>query len=372
MIITYPLNEIEYSASDVETYLCTRTSGLFSDEMAYVARQGDSLKVIVSPFIAWINNGDFKGKSVVSNATETLELSPAESVLDRIDRIVLRFDASLNKSYLAVLKGVPSSTPVGTALTRTEYVYELCIAEILIEAGRTAINPENIHSTILDESLCGLMRDGVTRIPTQQLYNEFSGVLESMRNTIANVKGDEILDEIYPIGSIYVTQTNESPSLSIGGSWELVNKDFSSLAVSEVEMASGVYLVPQSENATTFNRSIVRNGHQITLQGYLVCNKEILDAKVVFGKYNLTKLGVSAFFSNRNVISGYSDSGKAIVLLEIDSTGEIFSTDVVGSTGLNSGESFLYQTTLTVPFENMLDSACDRFYWKRVEGQEAQ
>ena len=31
-IITYPLNGVVYSAEDVATYLCTRTSGVYSKE----------------------------------------------------------------------------------------------------------------------------------------------------------------------------------------------------------------------------------------------------------------------------------------------------------------------------------------------------
>ena len=31
-IITYPLNGVVYSAEDVATYLCTRTSGVYSEE----------------------------------------------------------------------------------------------------------------------------------------------------------------------------------------------------------------------------------------------------------------------------------------------------------------------------------------------------
>lgn len=31
-IITYPLNDVEYTAEDAETYLCTRTSGVYAAE----------------------------------------------------------------------------------------------------------------------------------------------------------------------------------------------------------------------------------------------------------------------------------------------------------------------------------------------------
>ena len=36
----------------------------------------------------------------------------------------------------------------------------------------------------------------------------------------------EMPQTIQPIGSIYITSTNESPSSYLGGIWELIDKDF--------------------------------------------------------------------------------------------------------------------------------------------------
>ena len=169
MIITYPLNGIEYSAQDAETYLSSRTSGLFSDEVDFVP---SGMAVTISPFLAWIKNTQFSGKSVAVTEPVEVTISPADSTLDRIDRIVLRFSTAKNASEIVVLKGEASSLPNAKELTRTNIVYELCLAEVLVYAGLTSLSELTVKSTILDEELCGLMRDGVTRIPTANLQRQ--------------------------------------------------------------------------------------------------------------------------------------------------------------------------------------------------------
>ena len=64
-IITYPLNDVDYTAEDAETYLCTRTSGVYAAE-SFPATVTEARKITIGTGMAWINNGTFKGKSVVS------------------------------------------------------------------------------------------------------------------------------------------------------------------------------------------------------------------------------------------------------------------------------------------------------------------
>ena len=70
---------------------------------------------------------------------------------------------------LQVLQGTASSTPTAPAISRTELIYDLCLAEITRPAGSTSITTGQITDTRLDEALCGIVRDGVTGIPTDEL-----------------------------------------------------------------------------------------------------------------------------------------------------------------------------------------------------------
>lgn len=205
-IITYPLNGIQYSAEDAETYLSTRTSGVFSADISITP---ENMTVTIGKFLAWINNRNewdeettvfgFVGKSVAVTEPVTLTIEQSEVVLDRIDRIVLRFDAVKNSSELIVLKGSPSSTPVPPAITRLIAEYDLCLCEIYVKAGVSQITSADIRSTILDENLCGIMRDGVTGIPTAQLEEQVVALLERLHTAISEVQSNSafMISEVY-------------------------------------------------------------------------------------------------------------------------------------------------------------------------------
>ena len=93
----------------------------------------------------------------------------ADPSLPRIDRIVMRYDAGARAASLQVLQGTASSTPTAPAISRTELIYDLCLAEITRPAAAASITTGQIIDTRLDEALCGIVRDGVTGIPTDEL-----------------------------------------------------------------------------------------------------------------------------------------------------------------------------------------------------------
>lgn len=168
-LITYPLNGVTYDAEDVATYLCTRTSGVYSSESNFAVTVTGTRKVTVSPGLAWVNYDDFKGVSVCCRESTALTVPEADDMLPRIDRVVLQFDANNNRSELKLKQGTPAQEPSPPEIARTHYLYELCLCQIRIPAGSAEVTTANLTDTRADETLCGLMRDGVTRIPTDAL-----------------------------------------------------------------------------------------------------------------------------------------------------------------------------------------------------------
>lgn len=161
-IITYPLNDIDYEAADVETYLSTRTSGVFSDKDDFAVSVTGDRTVTVAEGLAWIKNAAFAGKSVCNMAPVALAIEAADGSLPRIDRIVLRFDAALNASVLAVKKGTPASAPSAPSVERSALMYELGLYTVRVPAASISIADGDITDTRADASVCGKMRDGVT------------------------------------------------------------------------------------------------------------------------------------------------------------------------------------------------------------------
>ena len=170
-IVTYPLGGITYDAEDAAAYFAGRTSGVYSTDIdfAVAAAADGNTDLTVSAGQAWMHVSRFTGQSVTLREAQTLTLPLADSNLPRIDRVVLRYDATSRSTSLQVLQGTPSSEPAAPAISHTELVYDLCLCQISRPAGQTALTTANLTDTRTDEALCGLMRDGVTGIPMEAL-----------------------------------------------------------------------------------------------------------------------------------------------------------------------------------------------------------
>ena len=227
-IITYPENGITYDADDASGFLATRLSGVYSAEEDFSVTAQGGLSVQVSAGQAWVRPARFKGRSIIMEQPTTLPLTAADAVRSRIDRVVLRYDAAAKKTSLQVLDGIPdSAAPAAPDISRTELVYDLCLAEIKRPAGSTAVTAADIYDTRADETVCGVMRDGVHGIPTGTLVQQWKAVIESMRggSFYTRAEVDALLKSLksvdsFPVGSIYQSTDPTSPAALFGGSWE--------------------------------------------------------------------------------------------------------------------------------------------------------
>ena len=200
-IVTYPLNGITYTAEEAAGYHSARTSGVYClDEDFKVSLPGglfgDSRSVQISPGRAWVHPDRFTGYSIIMREPVTLALSPPSSFYTRTDCVVLRFDRSARRSYLTVLVGRESSVFIDAPapnIIRNSNVYDLCLAEI---RHPTLKRKDTILiDTRGDESRCGLMRDGVTRIPELTIGTVTTG--ETASATIKN----GVLNLVLPNGN---------------------------------------------------------------------------------------------------------------------------------------------------------------------------
>ncbi|MEQ2458114.1 hypothetical protein AAAT28_02860 [Faecalibacterium duncaniae] len=168
-IVLYPANDYDFDAADVAAYLAGLTSGVFSGDEDFPVTAAGGLKVTVGAGRGWVHPSRFTGYSITKRESDTLTMPLADPSLPRIDRIVMRYDAGARAASLQVLQGTASSTPTAPAISRTELIYDLCLAEITRPAAAASITTSQITDTRLDEKLCGIVRDGVTGIPTDEL-----------------------------------------------------------------------------------------------------------------------------------------------------------------------------------------------------------
>ena len=172
-ITTYPEDGITYDAQDAAGYFATRLSGVYSADQDFTVTPAGGLDVQISAGHAWVHPSRWIGRSIIMQQPTTLTLPEADAALPRIDRILLRYDALARKTTLVAVSGTPASTPAAPELTRTDRIYDLCLASVARPAASTTITAADITDTRADEAVCGLMRDGVTGIPTQKLVEQW-------------------------------------------------------------------------------------------------------------------------------------------------------------------------------------------------------
>ncbi|ABS33971.1 hypothetical protein FC823_08985 [Clostridium botulinum] len=118
---------------------------------------------------AWI-----KGYFYVNTDDLKLKIDVADSVLSRVDRIVLRKDVAQRKIYCYVKKGQFASSPVAPALQRDADMYELGLADIYVRAGVISIIQSNITDLRLNKELCGIVHGAIDQVDVTTLFNQYT------------------------------------------------------------------------------------------------------------------------------------------------------------------------------------------------------
>ena len=218
-IITYPLNGVTYDAEDVSTYLCTRTSGVYSKDTNYAVSVTGARQIAVAPGLAWINYDDFKGVSACSREAVNLTVPDADSTLSRIDRVVLQFDTAANLTAVKLKTGTPAAAPEPPAILQNHNQYELGLCTVSVPAGSSVVTAADITDTRADEAVCGLMRDGVTGIPTETLLAQYTAILTAMQQS-GNAQLQQLAESIKAVdsGSFY---TKEQADAKFGTPYSL-------------------------------------------------------------------------------------------------------------------------------------------------------
>ena len=116
----------------------------------------------------WIN-----GYYYCNTTDYNILLDVADGVLNRIDRMVLRFNTSSRDITLQVKKGTFASSPVAPSLQRDADMYELGLADIYIKAGAISITQADITDLRLNREICGIVHGVVEQVDTTAIFNQF-------------------------------------------------------------------------------------------------------------------------------------------------------------------------------------------------------
>ena len=180
--LSYPLNNTWYTAKFPQSWMFSRTNGIFSSDNDLICTPIGGMRVNISTGRAWLNPGsvnstlqqlDLRNCCYTNAENAEFELEIADGLLTRIDRIVVRWDFVLNSVFLDLKQGILASNPQPPALQRDMEAFELGLHDIRVAPRTITLNSGMISDLRLNEELCGIMRDGVTGIPTQALFDQW-------------------------------------------------------------------------------------------------------------------------------------------------------------------------------------------------------
>lgn len=191
-LITYPLDDCDYSADDAALFHCTRTSGIFaSDDFSFSVSGADNT-VRISPGIAWMRINKFKGLVAALKNEVSIDLGLPDSVYSRIDRVVLQYNANTRDTTVVVKSGVPRSNPLPPDRSTEEALYELHLLEVLRKPAAASVKPENVTDLRFDSSCCGLMADSVTKVDTSAINSQVTALISELRTKLKDVESESI------------------------------------------------------------------------------------------------------------------------------------------------------------------------------------
>ena len=137
---------------------------------------------------AWINGYFYNNTSDL-----TITVGTADGQLNRIDRIVVRWDLTNRIISAEVKSSAYSASPTAPALQRDADIYELALADVYVGAGVTAITQSNITDRRLNTSLCGIVAAVVDQIDTeafnaqlQAWFAEYQSLSAAEYNTLVS------------------------------------------------------------------------------------------------------------------------------------------------------------------------------------------
>lgn len=167
------------------------------------------------------------------------------------------------------------------------------------------------------------------------------------------------LDDAYPVNSVYISSTNTNPSTFLGGSWELIDKEFTPTTSSNTGFNA-------SSDITTNSVRWSRSGHSLDFEFTFTSSAALTDEVIILGTLDYSVMGVERLNHTLRVV-GSSDGANSLFILYINATtGEVQSVDSIGEATVAAGNSCYAFFSMNINPDFMLDSACNKFYWKRV------
>ena len=172
--------------------------------------------------------------------------------------------------------------------------------------------------------------------------------------------------DTYPAGSVICMNSNSNPSQYLGGTWELIDKQFSSKTFNSTSLLQNV-----SSLITLGSLYIVRGATSITVRIlFSFVNRYNSQADFNIGTLNLASLGLDSsvyacyFPAIMNTDQTITNSEVAVLTCVMASDGVV--KYYCTTQAIPAGQTVYAQWTMEIPLADRLDTACDKFYFRRL------
>lgn len=178
---------------------------------------------------------------------------------------------------------------------------------------------------------------------------------------------EDIIDLLYPIGSVYCNSKNENPSKRLGGYWYLADKGFITFTTDGNLENPLAYFTPAS-NVTCNSCYVSRNHSTVRIRLSLTVDVAMTDAGMDLGTFKWSTVGITSLPMGYVGQTSYSDGANGGIVWSLDwTTGKLTQTDVFDITPIPAESTFYFDMTFVMTYDRMLDSCCDKFYFERAE-----
>lgn len=219
----YPIIDRPSSAEELrEVYKTFFSNGVFmNDRDAFQVTAGDGMNVVVEAGKCGI-----EGTIGYERSPRGLAVQAPSSTADRIDTVVLRWNANVEarKIDLYVKTGVAQAVPVRPALTRSETVWELGIADLFIARGTDGISTARITDTRLETERCGMVVPFAT-IDTTTLFNQIQAFIDEQSEYLEK-ESNRIIKELESSSSSQMRELEAATDKAVELAKSLIDETF--------------------------------------------------------------------------------------------------------------------------------------------------
>lgn len=175
-----------YNANDFSNYFAELVGNgvIYSSSSVLQVVPSSGMVLNIQPGKAFIVGRKYENTTPLPVTIET-----ANGSLSRLDRVCIKLDKIARTVEVIVKTGVPAASPVAPELIRTNDVFEISLARVLVGASVSAITAANITDERLNKDVCGIVTGLIEQIDAStmfdQLQNQFNVWFQSIRDQLS-------------------------------------------------------------------------------------------------------------------------------------------------------------------------------------------